>query len=170
MDASSVNTVRVVGCGRWLRRDDQVGLLVVEAIRRMAPLPAGTMLTQAPGAELADVMEGCDTLILVDAAAPDADHPAGSWQAIDYIAAPERLRPRGGENAHTIGVDSALRLAATLGTLPAVVRIFAIAVADTGQGEELTPQVLAAVPHIAEAIANELHAMAQKDTRGVCHA
>lgn len=159
MGLSSANRVRVVGCGRWLRRDDQVGLLVVEAIAQRGCMPAGVALTQAPGAELADEMIDCDALILVDAAAADANHPPGTWQAIDYRAAPTRLRPRSAGDTHTLGVDSALRLAATLGSLPEIVRIYAISAADTSQGDELTPQVSAAMPQVIEAIANEVRTL-----------
>lgn len=170
MDASSANRVRVVGCGRWLRRDDQVGLLVVEALQTLGCLPAGTALTEAPGAELADVLEGCEALILVDAAAPGTGRPPGTWQRIDYRAAPHRLRTRSSENTHTLGVDAALRLADGLGMLPERVSIYAIAVADTEPGDAMTPDVAAAVPHVAAAILEETCSLTQTTCREIEHA
>ncbi len=170
MQATSQNSVRVVGCGRWMRRDDQVGLLVVEALTRMERVPAGIALTEAPGAELVDQLEGCDVLILVDAALPDSDHPAGTWQSFDYIATPERLRPRSDENTHTIGVESVLRLAAAMEALPQVVHVYAIAVADTRQGDQLTPGVAAVVPEVANAIAEQLRQWTPVPNTEVHHA
>lgn len=163
--------IRIVGCGRWFRRDDQVGLLVVQALKAMGTHSTAIEMTEAPGAELADQFEDCDALVLVDAAAADDAHPPGSWQAIDYVRHPERLRSGREDNTHTIGVANALRLAGTLGALPASVTIYAIAVADTRQGDELTPSVAAAVPHVAASIAAMLPVDADPShVRGACRA
>lgn len=170
MQAMSDKLVRVVGCGRWMRRDDQVGLLVVEALKQMEGVPARIALTEAPGAELVDQLEGCDVLILVDAALSDRDHPAGTWQSFDYITTPKRLRPRSDENTHTIGVESVLRLAAAMEALPRVVHVYAIAVADTRQGDQLTPGVAAAVPLVANAIAGALRQWTPVPNEEVHHA
>ncbi|MCB9853576.1 MAG: hydrogenase maturation protease [Phycisphaerales bacterium] len=170
MSIERTGRTRVVGCGRWFRRDDQVGLLVVQTLNAMGSLPAGIAATEAPGAELADQFDDCDRLILVDAAAADQTHPPGSWQVIDYRRDPGRLRPRRSDSTHTLSVDAALRLAGELGMLPPSVSIYAIAVADTRQGDELSPAVRAVVPRIAASIASALWAGAGRSDWGACHA
>ena len=170
MTAGPGGTTRVVGCGRWFRRDDQVGLLVVRALREMSALPAGMAMTEAPGSELTDLFDVRDPLILVDAAASDTRRPPGSWQVIDYLESPERLRSRDAGDTHTLSVDSALELARALGVTPPRVLIYAIAVADVGQGNELTPAVAQAVPRVAAAIAARLTAEAAVIGEGAAHA
>lgn len=68
--------------------------------------------------------------------------------------------PMSRENApydiHAPGVEAAIRLCASLGTLPAEVWVYAIAAGDTGYGEELSAPVSTAVETLADQIREDV--------------
>jgi hydrogenase maturation protease len=80
--------ILVFGCGRWLCRDDQVGLLVAQALETRAletrQLAGVRIITsENPGADLPACLSGERLLVVIDAAAADDRHPPGTWQRID---------------------------------------------------------------------------------------
>lgn len=165
--------VLIVGCGGSLRRDDQAGLRIGEALARET-LPSGVevLLTEAPGADIPARLEGRNDLallVVIDAALAGPHDPPGTWRRFDYHREPHRIEPTfraagfspgglanrsatppdrqpcGRYDVHGTGVDAALMLAGRLGMLPAEVWVYALAVADVGYGEELTGPVAAAI-------------------------
>ncbi len=143
--------VCIVGCGRWLRRDDQAGLVAAQRLEEGNSLAAEIILTESPGADTLTHLAGSDLLIVVDAAEPDERHPPGAWRRIDYRAAPHRLRTRSCCSTHTMGLGLALRLAERLNELPERVWVYAIAIASVGYGEQISSPVARA---ISEVVAN----------------
>ena len=134
-------TVRVIGCGRRFWSDDQVGLLIAEALATLRPPQTEIETTEAPGAELFDGIRADDLLIVVDAAqAPDELLP-GSLVRIDYRTDPGNIRKRRRTNTHTLSIDAALELGLELGILPVDVWIYAVAGEDFSQGSELSESV-----------------------------
>lgn len=168
--------VRIVGCGRSLRRDDQLGLRLVEVLSA-AGLPATVTVatTESPGADLLEDLEQTALLIIVDAAAEKEGFPAGAWTRIDWTAdLPSRHRGEVNEgslrlvnsgllaqtrtNTHTLGVTTALELGHQLGVLPPEVWIYAVAGGDFGYGPGLSEAVEAGMDAIVERIRADIDA------------
>jgi Ni,Fe-hydrogenase maturation factor len=165
-----------VGCGRGLRRDDQLGLRLVEALAA-AGLPATVSVaaTESPGTDLLDGLEQTALLIIVDAAAEREGFPAGACTKIDWTAhfqserrakADERGRRPGNSvpsaqtrtTTHTLGVTTALELGDQLGVLPPEVWIYAVAGRDFGYGPGFSEAVEAGVDGIVERIRADVDA------------
>ena len=151
-------SVRVIGCGRWIRGDDQVGLLVAEALARLRLPRTQVETTEAPGAELFDGLRPEDLLILVDAASARNTQPTGSLVRIDYRSAPDRIGTRCRTNTHTLSVDAALELGLELGMLPADVWIYVVAAEDFGFGEEVSAPVADCIPEAVRRIRHDVEA------------
>lgn len=156
MTAIRSSEVCIIGCGRWLRRDDQAGLLVAQMLEGQDTHDAEIVSTESPGADIPHHLENCRLLILIDAAEPDDKHPPGTWKRIDYRNASKRIRSRSRTTTHTISVDTALKVSEALGVLPETVWVYAIAIEDTNYGETLTPKVGQAVCDISEAIQTDI--------------
>jgi len=161
------NPMRIIGCGRWLRRDDQVGLLVAEALSARALPDADVMTSESPGSDISLCLDGVELLVLIDAADYHGEIAPGQWRRIDYRLQARRIRTRHWTSTHTLGLDSALRLADALGVLPPTVWIYAVCIADAAFGHELTGQVDASIEPLAEAIARDVARWRQES---LCHA
>ena len=94
MPRSSSSKIVVVGCGRWLRRDDQVGLLVARRLSEAGLLDARIVETESPGGDLPVELEGADLLVVVDAARPGKTTAPGAWSRIDYRREADRIVSR----------------------------------------------------------------------------
>ncbi len=98
----SAAEILVFGCGRWFCRDDQVGLLVAQALEKRRIEGHGLsgvriITSENPGADLPGCLTDECLLIIVDAAAADETHPPGTWQRIDAIAERDRIHSGGRE-------------------------------------------------------------------------
>lgn len=161
--------VCIVGCGRWLRADDQVGLRVVEALTKCGGLSGARIyLTESPAADIPNWLEGITLLVLVDAARGSASHPPGSFQRLAYGKDGHRLQPRNARDTHGLSVDLALNLSESLALLPQETWIYAIAVQDCEYGEGLSAPVKTTVPKVCAAIQRDIKAWLNKLER--CHA
>jgi hydrogenase maturation protease len=149
----------VIGVGNPWRRDDAAGLAVARRLR--GTLPAGVELLEREGepAGLIDAWDGADALWLVDAvssgAAPGTVHrldasaqelPAGLFRA----------------STHHLGLAEAVELARALGRLPIRTIFYGIEGASFDVGEELTPEVEAAVVRVADAVREEVTGCTRK--------
>jgi hydrogenase maturation protease len=104
------------------------------------------------GPGLLDVLDGRGTLVLVDALA--SSEPSGTIQRLEWPEPRlEALRP--GTTHHLKPVE-ALRLAATLGLLPARVVIWAVTGESFDPQSGLSAAVAAAVPEAVRRITAEL--------------
>lgn len=160
--------IAIVGCGRWLRRDDQAGLIVARALAKLPPPGCRVYDTEAPAMDIPNVLEGSRLLIIVDAARSAVGHPPGSFARMDYWQHKDHLATRCRTDTHTLSVDMALSLAAEIGDLPPDVWIYAVTAEDCGYGEDLSPCVAAAVPDVIARIeADVLAWLSKKET---CHA
>lgn len=148
--------IAVVGAGRWLRKDDQIGLIIAERLRTRSIAGVTILTTESPGADIATGVDGVQLLILVDAAEPDSSHSPGSWRRIDLSRSQAPIRGRSWQSSHTLGVDVALQMCRHLGSLPECVCVYAIAIADADYGEAVTPQVEAALGPVLGAIEREI--------------
>lgn len=144
----------IVGCGRWLRRDDQIGLRIVEHLAQGGVPGTRLLATESPCADLLSCLDGVELLVVVDAARSDNGHPEGDWRRIEYRGAERsriRRRPRS-LNVHQLSVDAALELADRMELLPKEVWVYAVAVRDVDYGEDMSP----AVARVTDALADEI--------------
>lgn len=161
--------VCIVGCGRWLRGDDQAGLQVVKSLLHDPELSSTTLrLTESPGADLPNWLDGVRLLVLVDAARCTSVCPPGAVQKINYRRQKRRIRERVIRDSHSMSVDFALSLAEQLGTLPPDVWVYAIAAEDCGYGEKISPPVLEAMHDVSRRIQHDVKQWINRHEH--CHA
>lgn len=152
----SLNEICVVGCGRWMRRDDQAGLFVARALKRTWLRTARLVLTESPAADLLIELDGVKLLILVDAACMDREHRPGYWRRLDYHGPSGQLNYSSGVDSHTLGAAFGLELAGALNILPSDTWIYAIVAGDCSYGKSVTPPVADAIRSVTRAISDDV--------------
>jgi hydrogenase maturation protease len=144
--------VLVLGLGNPILRDDSIGLRVVRAV---APRVEGRDDVEVAedyhgGLRLMERMVGYDRAIIVDALRSGA--PPGSVHSLG----PDDIPTQHSASTHDLNLPTALQVGRHAGLpLPATqdVRIIAIEAQDVMDfGEELTPEVEAAIPAAVEAV------------------
>lgn len=158
--------VRIVGCGRSLRSDDQAGLIVAEALAFDPPTDCVVEATESPLADLPTSSSDADLLIVIDACLATPQLPAGRWRRIEYHGDDGLLRARRRCDTHTISVDAALELASQLGTVPPECWIYALSGTTFEYGEALSPPVAAAINPLAARIRADLRQWRDRSRRG----
>jgi hydrogenase maturation protease len=157
--------VLIVGCGASLRRDDQAGLRVAEALARAGlPEQVRVKTTESPCVDLlVDLASQPDIslFVIIDAAAPGPERAPGTWRRIDQRRQPQRIRMGDRSSIHGLSVDAAFEIAAQMDMLPPNVWVYVIAVADIAYGEEMTPAVSEAIGILSERIAADVKAWLQ---------
>lgn len=146
----------VLGLGNTLLKDDGVAIRVVRTLKRCLPSSTGVEVAESSlaGLALMDIVFGYDKVIILDAI-PANGQELGEMQEIttnELQGAPPAVSP------HYTGVSSLVILGEQLGYhVPKEIRVFGITVKDPFTfGEELTPEVAAAVPHIVKKVLNLL--------------
>lgn len=148
----------LVACvGNIFLGDDGFG---VEVARHLAdrPMPAGVQLADIGirGIHLAyELLDGCDLLILVDAA--PHGQPAGTVSVIE-VGADTVAPPRPVIDAHGLAPDDVFTLLDQLNARPERTIVVACEPGDVTAGMSLTPAVAAAVPHAVRAVEELLQA------------
>jgi hydrogenase maturation protease len=155
--------VIVIGIGQSLRGDDGAGLAVVRLWQQAYPLTAGRVdvrveLVELPGTALLNLLEGAEVAILVDAVhtaeASGGAAPSGAMPGSVHILNEEQLAvfAAGSGSAHGWGVAETLSLGRQLmpDSLPGRVILVGIEIGQVNLGENLSPQVEAALPAIAD--------------------
>ncbi|MEK6643123.1 MAG: hydrogenase maturation protease [Planctomycetota bacterium] len=169
MAAQFKRPVCIVGCGRWLRRDDEVGLRIARLLSESDSLPQTRIYsTEAPAIDIPTWLDGVELLVVIDAAKSGNGHPPGSWDRIDCRTTNARIRARGNTDTHGMSVDLALSLSESLGLLPKDVWIYAVVAEDVGYGDGLSPVVARAAPVLCDALVLDVKGwLCQSE---VCHA
>jgi hydrogenase maturation protease len=146
---------RIIGCGACDRGDDEAGLLAAEALRRVVPPPVEVMQNTAGGARLLDGNRDVDRLVLIDAALATPRFPAGTWRRIAYPAEGRLLADAPAPGTHALSLADALRLAETLGQLPAQVVLFLLAGDRFEAGTRLSETLAEPLARLVEQIHRE---------------
>jgi len=151
--------ILVLGIGQSLRGDDAAGLEAVSLWQKQYPdsaAPIHVELTELPGLNLLDLLDGMDAAILVDAVHAQAAPGALLRIGPDELAAftPETA------SAHGWGVAETLHLGLSLYPALAKVRITMIGIVGRqfNLGAGLSPEILAAIGEAANMIENEVQA------------
>ena len=144
----------IVGVGNPWRGDDGVGWAVIDAleISQGETAEAGARaleLVRADGeaARLIEWWDGRSLAVVVDAVGGGA--PAGTIVELDHADLASADPSLG---SHSLGVADAAALAATLGRVPDRLVFIGVAGRVFGQGEPLSPEVVAAVPRVVQRI------------------
>lgn len=137
--------MRIIGCGNPNRMDDAAGVLVAERLRDLG-IPAEV---QGGGAfELVESWQADEDIILVDAVRTGS--PLGTvhlWQG-----RPPKVPIDSQLSSHGFGVGEAINLAMLVGRLPKNLCVYGIEGEHFGYGDEVSPEVLAAVERVARQI------------------
>ena len=137
--------------------DDRAGWKAVECLANRADVrAAGDALAlevlDRPGATLIARWRGADKVVLIDAVRSGA--PAGT---LHRLGAGDLCSSESVRTSHGFGLSETIRLAAVLGALPAHVVILGIeSSCGESQGEELSAEVLGALPELVEAVVREV--------------
>jgi hydrogenase maturation protease len=147
--------LRVICVGNAFRGDDAAGLEVAKLLGGTLPDGADVLDREGEPARLIDAFEGAEALWLVDAVSSGA--PGGTIHRLDTG---EQELPAGlfRASTHAFGLAEAVELARALGRLPARTVVFGIEGARFEAGDELSPEVAAAVTKVAEALREEVAA------------
>lgn len=140
----------VIGCGRSLRRDDQIGLVIAEALNQQTPRNMRIIKSESPGPDLLAEWSDARLLIVVDAARSSEQLPAGSMVRIDLRNDDHALRrvsthnllAAAGMSSHLLGIADALILGSELKMLPPVVWVYVIGASEFGYGSELSREAM----------------------------
>ena len=147
--------IRIVGIGKPWARDDAVGPIIVhrlaahfETLPPVDGIDLAFTTSSEPAADLLGLMEGCNTLIIIDAVRSGS--PIGTIH--QQVWHPDCLESRGVERAssHGLGVREILALANELDQLPQEVLLWGIEIASTEPGLELSPSVAASLDEMVE--------------------
>lgn len=140
----------VIGVGNRDRGDDGIGPVTVD---RLAARGIAAIEHSGDGADLLDVWEGRERVILVDAMRSGA-RPGTIRQ---FNASRERLpKVAFGVSSHLFGLVDAVETARALGRLPSNLIVFGIAGGSYGFGDPLSPPVQRALPEVVERVIAKL--------------
>jgi hydrogenase maturation protease len=146
--------VKVIGVGNAWRGDDAAGLLVARHLRE-EPLPGVTICeSQATPGELQELWQGADAVIIVDTVASGG--LPGAIYRFDAHAGEVPVELSRSPSSHGWGVAEALALGRVWGELPAYLIIYGIAGQNFAPGQDLSPEVAAAIPEAVRRIKDEI--------------
>ena len=142
----------VLGLGNPLLRDDAVGILVAERLKPLLADQAGIEVDVDywGGLRLMERMVGYERAIVIDAIL------SGAEPGTVHVLAPGELPTQRSASAHDVNLVTAIQFGRQAGViLPADDHITLIgieAVETIEFGEELTPEVAAAIPNVVEVV------------------
>jgi len=146
---NSLRTTLVIGVGNRFRGDDGIGLVVAERLCADCPPGAEIALSSGEAAELMDLWEGRDSVIIVDAAKSNA--LAGTIHTVE-VDRDELPLDVFQASTHTFGLAQAIELARALNRLPRCMIVYGIEGVDFDHGKTLSPPVAAVVEFVAAKI------------------
>lgn len=143
----------VIGLGNPDRGDDGVGALVAQQLVGRLRDAVRILTRRGDMLSLIDDWGGVETLICIDAAAPQG--APGSIHRID-LAGDALPRDLCFTSSHALGLAEAIALARTLGRAPSRILVYAIEGGRFDCGASLTPAVAAAAGIVADRVVADL--------------
>ena len=146
--------VVVIGLGNPIMGDDGLGLAVLEHLQSAYAFPPQVELVDGGtwGMNLLPVIEDADELILIDAI--NAGVPPGTFVRLEHHQLPRYLATK--ISPHQVDLRDVLALAELRGTLPPDTVALGLQPASVEMRASLSEQLRAAVPELAEQVAQEL--------------
>ena len=143
----------VIGVGNARRRDDAVGVLVAENIRKQALDGVNVVIESGEGAALIERFSQAERVIIVDAV--QADGAVGTIYRFD--ACRQKIPSRFfNYSTHQFGVAEAIEMARALEALPPQLIVYGIEGRSFEFGSELAPEVKQAANELTEKIIKEI--------------
>lgn len=142
----------VIGIGNSFRRDDGVGILMIERLQATSPA-VNSIFGATDHLSLLSQWEGNETVIVVDAIVTGAE--PGTIHRIDLIVQDVPVGIRG--STHGAALADAIALAKILGKLPSQLVLFGLEPKHTGNGENLSDVCSAAMEQLASEIMREVN-------------
>lgn len=142
-------SLRIIGVGNPLRRDDGVGLHVVRSLEELNAAGVEVLTSDGDPADLEEKWRDIERVILVDASVGEV--VPGT---VRRFRAHERRHPAGTSPPSSHGFDLArsIELSRAMGTLPSELVVITIEAADVSYGTKLTAPVAAAVERVVKEI------------------
>ena len=156
-----LHPVLIAGFGSRHHGDDALGLAVARSAGRRLEQVADVVLDRK-GQVTLNAVENRQLLIIVDAAVASEEFPAGSWLRMNLDPslsglADEAAECEAPEAATEIGVDAMLQRAKSLGRLPPVIWIYAMA-GEFFTEEHLSPSVRGEAARLVRRIEHDVRA------------
>jgi len=153
--------IRIIGIGNAFAGDDAVGTLLVRRLDFDHSETVEIVEAGLSGLSLLDIMEGAETVILIDAI--HSNQAPGTIHRLEIPRDLEILHTHAwgskSPSTHSFGLGESLTLGATLGTLPPTVVVFGIEIRDTTLGENPSSEVHQALDDLTIHIQNEVEAL-----------
>jgi hydrogenase maturation protease len=152
-----------IGIGNPLRGDDSAGLLVARLLRDMGLDSSVILEHSGEGAALMEMWKGARAAILIDAvcsgAAPGAVHRLNPVQK----PLPAQMFH---SSTHAFSLPDAIEMARALDELPPRLLVFGIEGRNFQAGAELSPEVRAALPEVANQVRKAAEILRAEIERG----
>ena len=144
--------ILLLGIGNTLLTDEGVGLHVLQALEAGAPLPSEVEMLDGGTLSftLAGPIQDADALIVVDAAR--IGQPAGAWQLLQGDQMDAFLLGNRKSSVHEVGLTDLRAIAILSDHWPQRRAMLAIEPKSIDWGEQLSPEVAAAVPAVAKTL------------------
>jgi hydrogenase maturation protease len=165
----------VVGIGNPFRRDDGVGAVVAERVRRAQPPGVRVVELDGEPARLVDAWAGAPVAIVVDAmrsgAAPGTlrrAELATTGGRDDRTGVPGSVAPLRPASSHACSLGDAVDLGRAVGRLPARLVVYTVEGRDFADGPGLSDPVAAAVPDVVARVVADATAPVATTTATAC--
>jgi hydrogenase maturation protease len=144
--------ILLLGIGNTLLTDEGVGIHVLQALETGTPMPPQVELLDGGTLSftLAGPIQDADALIVVDAAR--IGQAPGAWQMLRGEQMDAFLLGNRKSSVHEVGLTDLRAIAILSGHWPQQRAMLAIEPSQIDWGEQLTSDVAAAVPAVAQAI------------------
>jgi hydrogenase maturation protease len=161
MPAPPVPNLKVIGVGNDWRGDDAAGLLVA---RLLADSLSGVTVCESRGeaTELLQLWRDAEVVIIVDAIFSEGQ--PGRIQRFEAKGRALALHFGASYSTHSWGLAEAVALGSVFQELPRHLIIFGVEGRNFEVGQDLTPEVRAALPEVAQQVRAELEKL-QKEVR-----
>jgi hydrogenase maturation protease len=143
----------VIGLGNEFRGDDAAGRVAARKVDSAAIDGVRVIEESGEGAALMDAWRGAEFVILIDAVHSGA--PPGTIHRLDAGAEPIPANFFH-YSTHAFSIAEAVELARALQPLPSRLIAYGIEGKDFSSGEQLSPEVAAAVEEVARRVKGEL--------------
>lgn len=147
----------VIGVGHPYRRDDAVGLAVLDRLAMRHPAEMTLVASSGEATELIHAWDGADTAIIIDAVQFDAAQPGRVRRIVLDPGATAGPGPMTTTTSHSLRFGEVIALAQALDRLPAKMIVYAVEVRDVEFGQGLSEPVEAAAAQVVEQILAGAH-------------
>jgi hydrogenase maturation protease len=168
--AAARRSTLLLGMGNPILGDDAVGIRVAQQLsRRLGPVSGLSVREECctGGLELLEVVEGFDSLIVLDSIKTEGGRP-GDWYRFDGGALRETMHL---DNVHDANFATAMELGRQMGAhvpLDADIHVLAVEISDNLTfSDRLTPELQDAMPELVEEMLEEVVGLLEAPGRGI---